>query len=164
MAKYSAEFKFEVVQEYLNGHIGYTDLTKKYDIPSKKCIQEWVGKYRRVGKDGLQRSRKNETYSFQFKVNAVELYLSTEISYQELALRLNLKSAGLLANWVRRYRAVGIEGLKPQRKGRRPKVPDKASITPIEVAYLKGLRRLRLEQEAQKRKQGSPTVSEDHSN
>ena len=168
MAKYSAEFKFEVVQEYLNGHIGYTDLTKKYDIPSKKCIQEWVGKYRRVGKDGLQRSRKNETYSFQFKVNAVELYLSTEISYQEL-----------------RYRAVGIEGLKPQRKGRRPKMPDKASITPecnmnqdeklkqleeenlklrIEVAYLKGLRRLRLEQEAQKRKQGSPTVSEDHSN
>ena len=58
MAKYSAEFKFEVVQEYLNGHIGYTDLTKKYDIPSKKCIQEWVGKYRRVGKDGLQRSKK----------------------------------------------------------------------------------------------------------
>ena len=185
MAKYSAEFKCKVVQEYLNGHIGYTALTKKYDIPSLKCIQEWVGKYRRMGKDGLQRSRKNETYSFQFKVNAVELYLSTEISYQELALQLNLKSAGLLANWVRRYRAVGIEGLKPQRKGRRPKVPDKASITPecnmnqdeklkqleeenlklrIEVAYLKGLRRLRLEQEAQKRKQGSPTVSEDHSN
>ena len=138
MAKYSAEFKCKVVQEYLNGHIGYTALTKKYDIPSLKCIQEWVGKYRRMGKDGLQR-----------------------------------------------YRAVGIEGLKPQRKGRRPKVPDKASIIPecnmnqdeklkqleeenlklrIEVAYLKGLRRLRLEQEAQKRKQGSPTVSEDHSN
>ena len=185
MAKYSAEFKFEVVQEYLNGHIGYTDLTKKYDIPSKKCIQEWVGKYRRVGKDGLQRSRKNETYSFQFKLHAVELYLSTEMSYQDLALQLKLKSDGILVNWVRRYRAVGIEGLKPQRKGRRPKMPDKASITPecninqdeklkqleeenlklrIEVAYLKGLRRLRLEQEAQKRKQGSPTVSEDHSN
>ena len=82
-------------------------------------------------------------------------------------------------------REVYIEGLKPQRKGRRPKVPDKTSITPecninqderlkqleeenlklrIEVAYLKELRRLRLEQEAQKRKQGSPTVSEDHSN
>ena len=38
MAKYSAEFKFEVVQEYLNGHIGYTDLTKKYDIPSKNVF------------------------------------------------------------------------------------------------------------------------------
>ena len=34
----------------------------------------------------------------------------------------------------------------------------------IEVAYLKELRRLRLEQEVQKREQGSSTVSEDHSN
>ena len=185
MAKYSVEFKLKIVQEYLKGDIGYLALAHKYGIPGTKRIQFWVGKYQVMGEKGLQRSRKNETYSFQFKVNAVELYLSTEISYQELALRLNLKSAGLLANWVRRYRAVGIEGLKPQRKGRRPNVPDKTSITPecninqderlkqleeenlklrIEVAYLKELRRLRLEQEAQKRKQGLPTVSEDHSN
>ena len=185
MAKYSANFKLKVVQEYLKGDIGYLALAHKYGIPGTKRIQFWVGKYQVMGEKGLQRSRKNETYSFQFKLHAVELYLSTEISYQELALRLNLKSAGLLANWVRRYRAVGIEGLKPQRKGRRPNVPDKTSITPecninqderlkqleeenlklrIEVAYLKELRRLRLEQEAQKRKQGSPTVSEDHSN
>ena len=106
MAKYSAEFKCKVVQEYLNGDIGYTALTKKYEIPAKRLIQEWVGKYRAMGKDGLQRSRKKEIYSFQFKVNAVELYLSTEISYQELALRLNLKSAGLGSTlsccWYRR--------------------------------------------------------------
>jgi transposase len=34
----------------------------------------------------------------------------------------------------------------------------------IEVAYLKEVRRLRLAEEAQKNKQGSSTVSEDHSN
>ena len=185
MAKYSADFKLKVVQEYLKGDIGYLALAHKYGIPDTKDIRHWVKKYRVMGEEGLQRSRKNNTYSFQFKLHAVELYLSTEISYQELALQLKLKSIGILVNWIRRYRAVGIEGLKPQRKGRRPKVPDKASITPecninqdeklkqleeenlklrIEVAYLKELRRLRLEQEAQKRKQGSPTVSEDHSN
>ena len=185
MAKYSADFKLKIVQEYLKGGIGYGALAHKYGISSKKCIQHWVRKYQVMGENGLQRSRKNETYSFQFKLHAVELYLSTEISYQELALQLKLKSNGIICNWVRRYRAVGIEGLKPQRKGRRPKVPEKNSITPecninqderlkqleeenlklrIEVAFLKELRRLRLEQEAQKRKQGSPTVSEDHSN
>ena len=185
MAKYSAEFKLKVVQEYLQGDIGYEALAHKYGISCIKCIQHWVGKYQVMGEKGLQRSRKNETYSFQFKLHAVELYLSTEMSYQDLALQLKLKSDGILVNWVRRYRAVGIEGLKPKRKGRRPKVPDKTSITSecnnnqderlkqleeenlklrIEVAYLKELRRLRLEQEAQKRKQGSPTVSEDHSN
>ena len=185
MAKYSANFKLKVVQEYLKGDIGYLALAHKYGIPGTKRIQFWVGKYQIIRKKGLQRSRKNETYSFQFKLHAVELYLSTEMSYQDLALQLKLKSDGILVNWVRRYRAVGIEGLKPQRKGRRPNVPDKTSITPecninqderlkqleeenlklrIEVAYLKELRRLRLEQEAQKRKQGLPTVSEDHSN
>ena len=185
MAKYTADFKLKIVQEYLRGDIGYLALAHKYGIPSTKRIRHWVGQYRVKGEEGLKRSRKNETYPFQFKLHAVELYLSTEMSYQELALQLKLKSDGILANWVRRYRAVGMEGLKSQRKGRRPKVPDKASITPecninqdeklkqleeenlklrIEVAYLKELRRLRLEQEAQKRKQGSPTVSEDHSN
>ena len=185
MAKYSAEFKWKVVQEYLQGYVGYKALAHKYNIPSSKLIKDWVGKYRIMGKEGLQRSRKNETYSFQFKLNAVELYLNTEISYHDLALQLKLKSKGTLVKWVQYYRAVGIGGLKPQRKGRRPKLPDKTSIKPecntnqderlkqleeenlklrIEVAFLKGLRRLRLEQEAQKRKQGSPTVSEDHSN
>ena len=182
MTKYSAEFKWKVVQEYLKGDIGYQTLAHKYNISGTKRIQDWVGKYHTMGKKGLQRSMKNETYSFQFKLNAVKLYLSTEISYQELALQLKLKSEGSLATWVQRYRAFGIEGLKPRRKGRPPKVPDKISITSddntnhderlkqleeenlkfrIEVAYLKELRRLRQEQEVQKRKQGSPTVSED---
>ena len=68
-----------------------------------------------------------------------------------------------------------------QRKGRRPKVPDKPSTSPeeqnerlkqleeenlrlrIEVAYLKEVRRLRLAQEAQRSAQGLSTVSEEHS-
>jgi transposase len=102
-------------------------------------------------------------------------------------LQIEINNPSLLAQWVQRYRAVGVDGLKPNRRGRRPKVPNKPIVvTPteskeiqderlkqleeenlklrIEVAYLKELRRLRLEQEAQKRKQGSSTVSEDHSN
>lgn len=128
---------------------------------------------------------KKETYSFQFKLDAVQLYLSTEMSFQDLALQLHLKNSGTLSAWVQQYRAVGVEGLKPQRKGRRPKVPEKNNKESnndvrqderlkqleeenlklrIQVAYLKELRRLRLEEEAQKQKQGLFTVSEDHSN
>ena len=102
-------------------------------------------------------------------------------------MQLEINNPALLTQWVQRFRAVGVDGLKPNRKGRRPKVPDKPIVvTPtqskgiqderlkqleeenlklrIEVAYLKELRRLRLEQEAQKREQGSSTVSEDPSN
>ncbi len=34
MAKYSEEFKLKIVQEYLEGTLGYRLLAKKYGIPS----------------------------------------------------------------------------------------------------------------------------------
>ncbi len=187
MAKYSTEFKKKIVTEYLKGNIGYRSLAKKYNIPGSRQIETWVAAFQRLGTEGISRSRQKKSYSFQFKLHAVELYLSTEISYQDLALQLEINNPALVTQWVQRFRAVGVDGLKPNRKGRRPKVPDKPiAVTPtqskeirderlkqleeenlklrIEVAYLKELRRLRLEQEAQKREQGSFTVSEDHSN
>lgn len=50
MAKYSADFKLKIVQEYLKGGIGYGALAHKYGISSKKCIQHWVRKYQVMGK------------------------------------------------------------------------------------------------------------------
>ena len=40
--KYSDEVKFTVVQEYLNGTLGYSSLTTKYGISDKNLIQTWV--------------------------------------------------------------------------------------------------------------------------
>ena len=119
MAKYSFEFKIEVVQAYLNAEGGYRYLASKYNIPAKRRIEEWVHAYREFGEEGLMRSRQNKKYTFQFKLSMVELYLSSEVSYQ---LR-------------------------------------------IENAYLKELRRLRLEEETLLKKQRElSTVSEDSSN
>ncbi|WP_027937859.1 helix-turn-helix domain-containing protein, partial [Anaeroarcus burkinensis] len=97
MAKYSFEFKLKVVQEYLNGKGGYVFLSKKYNIPAIKDIQKWVAIYNRLGEDGLLRSRKNQTYSLDFKLHVVELYLTTEVSYQELALQLGMNTPSLIA-------------------------------------------------------------------
>ena len=46
------------------------------------------------------RSRKNESYSFEFKLHVVELYLTTEVSYQELALSVGINNPPLIARWV----------------------------------------------------------------
>ncbi len=184
MAKYSTEFKLKVVTEYLEGYSGYDALTKKYNISSSKRLQEWVAAYRKNGSEGIARSRQQKKYSFQFKLHAVELYLSTEASYQELALSLGIKTPSLLTAWVQKYRSVGVDGLKAQRKGRCPQVAKEPSSKKIpkdnqdeylkqleeenlrlriQVAYLKELRRLRLSEEAQKGKQGSSAASEEHS-
>ena len=178
MAKYSFEFKMEVVQAYLNAEGGYRYLASKYNIPAKRRIEEWVHAYREFGEEGLMRSRQNKKYTFQFKLSMVELYLSSEVS--------------LIVKWVNDFRIAGPDALRPKKKGRKKTLDIRECKKPskydgekpvdtsaehvkeledellklrIENAYLKELRRLRLEEETLLKKQRElSTVSEDSSN
>ena len=119
MAKYSFEFKKKVVMEYLNGEGGYEFLSKKYNIPAHATIERWVDNFKEFGNEGIMRSRQNKKYTFEYKLHVVELYLTTEVSYQELALQEGMTNPALITNWVRSYRAVGPDGLRPRKKGRK---------------------------------------------
>ena len=91
MAKYSMALKLKIVREYLAGKGGYRTLSKRWQVSSIR-LQEWVKSYQAFGEAGLKRSRVQQTYSFEFKRSAVECYLSTEASYQEVALSLGLNN------------------------------------------------------------------------
>lgn len=192
MAKYSYEFKRKVVQEYLEGKGGYEDIARQNNIPDGKQVRVWVKAYSELGEEGLMRSRKNKNYSFQFKLSVVELYMTSEVSYQELALSQGINNPSLIARWVNDFRIAGPDALRPQKKGRKKTLDNKKFKKPsktveampvdtsaehvkeledenlklrIENAYLKELRRLCLEEEALlKKKRESFTVSEDSSN
>jgi len=191
MSKYSFEFKKKVVKAYLSGEGGSKYLSKTYGVPSRRSIEEWVHNYQEFGDAGLIRSRMKQTYSFEKKLSVVELYLSSEISYQDLALQEGITNPSMIVNWVNRFRVAGPEALRPQKKGRRKtleKPEKKPSALPIESpvdtsaehvkeledellklrienAFLKELRRLRLEDEAKMReRRESSTASEDSSN
>ena len=58
MAKYSYEFKKEVVLAYLKGKGSMHDLAKYYGIPDRRQICKWVNAYQQLGDNGLLRSRK----------------------------------------------------------------------------------------------------------
>ena len=193
MAKYSYEFKQKVVQEYLNGKGSYEYISKQNNMPDNKQVRIWVNAYKELGKEGLMRSRKNKNYSFQFKLSVVELYLTSEVSYQELALSQGINNPSLVARWVNDFRIAGPDALRPKKKGRKKtldtqkmkvefiatderksvdisaerlkQLEDENLKLRIENSYLKELRRLRLEEEALLKKQReSSTVSEDRSN
>jgi len=192
MAKYSYEFKLKAVQAYLNGEGSYDYLAKKYNISACSKFKEWVASYKEFGKEGIMRSRRNKNYSFQFKLSVVELYLSTEVSYQELALSQGINNPSIIAKWVNDFRITGPDALRPKKKGRKKtldiielrkpstsneekpvdtsaehikELEDELLKLRIENAYLKELRRLRLEEETLLKKQReSSTVSEDSSN
>ena len=122
----------------------------------------------------------------------VELYISSEVSYQELALSQGINTPSLITQWVNNFRIAGPDALRPKKKGRKKtldmnkdktisKITEEKPVDTsaehirqledenlklrIENAYLKELRRLRLEEEALLKKQReSSTVSEDNLN
>ncbi len=191
MAKYSFEFKKKVVDSYLNGEGGYEHLANIYGIPAFSKVKLWVDNYKAFGDEGLKRSRNHNKYSFEKKLFIVKLYLTGEISYQDLAIQEGITTPALISDWVKRYRIAGPDALKPKKKGRRKtldkpredtsqpltnmpidtsteyvkKLEDELLNLRIENAFLKELRRLRLEDEAKMREwRESSAASEDSSN
>ena len=123
MAKYKTEFKMKVVKEYLEGIVSYKDLAKKYSIPDKSNVRRWVNAYEYQGYDGLKVKRKNNNYSLDFKLNVVNLYLTGEMSYQNLANEFKINNLSIIARWVTEFREEGIEGLKAKKRGRPSNMP-----------------------------------------
>lgn len=99
----------KVVKAYLNGEGGYGYLAKKFNIPKKKSIQDWVTNYREFGEEGLLRKRKNTKYDLDFKLEVVKYYLTTEISYKDLALKRGMNNPSLITSWVSKFRKEGVE-------------------------------------------------------
>ena len=117
MAKYSYEFKKKIVEEYLSGKAIYSVLEEKYQI-DESMIMRWVNNYKHFGEKGLMRSRKKRAYSVEFKVEAITRYETSECRYQQLALELGFTNPSIIANWRRKYREDGLEGLDQQKRGK----------------------------------------------
>ena len=135
MTKYKTEFKIKVVKEYLEGNMGCKGLAKKYSIPAHSTVKTWINAYESQGYEGLESKRKNNKYTSEYKLNAVNLYLTGEMSYQSLANQLKINNPSMIARWVNDFREKGIEGLKPKKRGRpskMPKSPKKSKNTKIE--------------------------------
>ena len=192
MAKHRYEFKKQLVSEYLDNQGSYASISQKHGMPDSYQLRKWVAAYKKLGDTGLKRSRSRKEYSFEEKLSVVESYLTSELSYQELALQMGINNPSLLVRWVNDFKIAGPDALRPHRKGRKKtlstsqsreteaqvqhtevdtraehvkELEDELLKLRIENAVLKELRRLRLEDEAKRRGlRTSSSVSEDNSN
>ena len=108
-------------------------------------------------------------YTIKFKLQVLQPILNEKMSIREAA-RYNIPSNALVRTWLKRFEKSGIKGLIPRKpSGRPPMKPQYAKMPPppkteedrlrlrilqleAEVAYLKELRRLRLQDEAEQQK------------
>ena len=185
MEKYSFELKCQVVQDYLNGVGSIAFIANKYSIPAKSNVEKWIDLYNSQGIEVLKTGKERSEYPFSFKKHVVELYLSTKKSYQTLACSFGMKDPSLICKWVKKYQAAGFDALKTRKERVQDfmqekqvsankqdndsdyilKLEEENLKLKIENAYLKELRRLRLEEETLLKKQRElSTASEESSN
>ena len=107
MSKYSYEIKFKIVQEYLNGTLGYTLLAKKYSISDRSLIQKWVNQYKINGKDELQSKGTKKKYPLCFKLDVLRFKQDTGASYKDTANAFGISEPSIIANWKRIYLKEG---------------------------------------------------------
>jgi len=158
MTKNTDEFKYQVVQEYLNGVMGYVGLSQKYCL-DHSMIRRWVSWYRAHGIEGIR--KKFTHYSAEFKLSVLTHLWDNGLSYSQAAAHFNIRNPGILAQWVRLYREGGLDALEPRRQGRPRsmsapvnKPSEDQEPTPLsQEALLKELNHLRLENEYLKKLQ-----------
>ncbi|WKD56485.1 MULTISPECIES: IS3 family transposase [Lactococcus] len=114
MTKYTFEFKLKIVKEYLDKRTGYHSLSKKYGFKDTQQIRRWIFAYEIAGEEGLK-TGKNRAYSTEVKLNAVNLYLTSNWSARDIAKDLGIIDYSRILDWVRRYRSDNFEAFKQSR-------------------------------------------------
>ena len=109
MAKYTFELKLKIVHDYLDGKGGSDYLAKKYSIKAPSQVKRWINAYQEFGEEGLVRKRQKKKYSVQFKLDAIELYLTSELSFREIANHFGMNNPDLIANWKRIFLVGGMD-------------------------------------------------------
>ena len=169
MAKYSHEFKLEVVQCYSSGQGGYRKTAKYFNI-DPATVRKWLLIYELHGEHGLLKQANKSNYSVEFKQEVVLCMINEGLSSREIVKRFKLKERQMVMNWLRQFEENGIEGLKPKPRGRPKEMPkpkrantkhdkedrdktqkqllEELAYLRAENAFLKKRRALRLKQEA----------------
>jgi len=126
MAKYSQDFKLEVVEYYLSG-FGSNQVGHKFGV-HRSDVAKWVAIYNKYGIEGLSRHQTKTVYTPEFKYKVVQSVLKDGLSSRDAMLKFNLKTHVQVLDWLHQYQQYGIDALKPKPKGRpkqmlKPKIP-----------------------------------------
>ncbi|MEA4888382.1 MAG: transposase [Clostridiaceae bacterium] len=117
---YSAEFKRQVLQEYLVGGISLFDLTLKYGIPHKAPVQRWLKEYNSHGgnlkqyQGGRNPMTKGRKTTCAERIEIVGYCIEHASDYQATAAVFQVSYNQVYA-WTHKYKERGISGLKDNR-------------------------------------------------
>ena len=148
--RYSYEFKRKCVELYREGKWPETPSGIKTEN-FHETIRRWVRMEGSNGPEVLKHKITNRVWTPERRYELVEQVINGRPK-KGVALEAGI-SPGLLYQWVRKYKAMGYNGLIDRKKGRRPKDPEMKKINynnprKLEESEYEELIRLRAENEA----------------
>lgn len=157
--RYTNEFKEKVVSEYLKTNCSPNFVARKYNIPSKTTVINWINRYTE-GKENKTYSPKSEVYnimgakkSYEEKVEIVEDYIDNKLTYTEAAEKHQV-SYNNIYSWVNKYKKHGPKGLEDNRgRGKPSELQTKEERLDAEIEALKARNKwLEMENDALKKR------------
>lgn len=106
MAKsnFTPEQRANIAQEYLDGLGSSSQIATKYGI-NGYTVRRWAQKYTEQGISAFSTLNINTTYSAEFKMSCVELYLQGKMSMDQIVAKYNISSNSVLRSWILMYNA-----------------------------------------------------------
>ena len=105
-SKVPYEKKAEIVKDYLEGRVGYTESLKRANN-SEESFRRWVYLYKEKGAAGLLPNSGNKVYPEDVKRKAVQEYLSGHGSLESICEKYEIRSTRQLRKWIKLYNAHG---------------------------------------------------------
>lgn len=121
LAKYTTQFKLDVIGRYLVGDIGFASLGRLYDVDYSQ-VKRWVHLYQVHGEAGVVKKYSN--FSPSQKLEMLQYMWANQLSYIQAAAHFNIRSPGVLPTWERCYHSGGLDALAPRQLGRPKKMPE----------------------------------------
>lgn len=132
-SKFFPEQKLEVVEDYLCGKKGLTQILFELSV-TKKSFYQWVRKYKLHGAEGLITVNKNKHYSPELKQDAVTDYLNAKGSLFDICNKYDISNHGLLLAWIKKYnshegfKSHNVQGDRFMTRGRKTTYEEKVEI------------------------------------
>ena len=145
--RYSHEYKMNCIELYRKGEWPETpDGITEHNF---RCmLRRWVRTEEKQGPEALCHKNFNKKWTPAEKLELISQVIAGK-SYQEVASAVGI-NAGLLYQWVRKYKTLGYNGLVNMKQGRPPKespMKKNAKPAPLTESEREELIRLRAENE-----------------
>ena len=103
--KVSYEDKIKACEDYLSGTASAREIAERLNLrpTSEREVQRWAVRYREYGPESLLPKLKNSSYTREFKINAVEDYLSGNGSIDDIRNKYQIPSHSTLRKWIAKY-------------------------------------------------------------